>query len=70
MFYELSKHIVYHNVKTLPIGTIEPVVPQNDTLEQKHTYLHSKTWYVQHVFTRYRSTSMYAIDAKLKILKF
>ena len=65
---------MYNNVKLLPIGTTEPVVPQNDTLGQKHTYLHSKIQYVQcihtreHVFTRY--TSMYAIDTKFKILKF
>ena len=41
--------------------------------EQNHNYLHSRMWYVQcthtrvQVFTRY--TSMYEIDAKLKILK-
>ena len=40
----------------------------------KHIYLHSMTWYVQHIHTREhvftRYTSMYAIDAKLKIYKF
>ena len=61
---------MYNNVKLLPISTIEPIVLQNDILEQKHTYLHSKTQYVQHIHTREhvftRYTSMYAIDAKLE----
>ena len=41
-------------------------------LDQKHTYLHSRMWYVQHKHTRVqaftRYTSMVAINAKLKIL--
>ena len=40
--------------------TIEPIVPQNDILEEKCTYFHSKPWYVQHIHTREDAFTGYA----------
>ena len=31
---QIKQTYVYNNVKLLPIGTIQPVAPQNDILEQ------------------------------------
>ena len=71
VFYKLSKQIYTEVLNYYTFCTIEFIVQYFLVLEQKHTYLHSIEWYVQHthtrghVFTRY--TSMCLIDAKLKI---
>ena len=70
----IKQTCMYNNVNLLPIGTIEPLVLQNDILEQNMFYLHNRAQYVQHIHTREhvfaRYTSMYAFHTKLKILKF
>ena len=73
VFYELSKHICTTILNYHIFCTKGFIAQQFPVLEQKHTYLHSRRWYVQcthtriHIFTRY--TSMYAIYGNLKILK-